>query len=393
MVVVLGHSEELDSTDAIAEVLQQCTASLNGQVPQAGLLYAGIDHDFQVLLDGIEDQFPGIQLIGCTTHGEISSAGFAEDSVVLMVLHGEQVQCRAGVGQGARTDPKGAAQRAVEAALDGLTAPVRLCLTHPEGLGIDADALLSTLCATLGPDVPVCGGMAGDQVRFEQTYQFCNGAVYTDAVPVLCLAGPLDVSTGVQSGWVPLGKSYRVTRVKGAVVSEIEGEPPRDFWMRYLGSFDLTGTRSFFAVYPGGTSVNDPTASEETRDYYPCAPSHFQEDGSMVTLNPVLPGSHIRFADATRDQVLAGAGASMAHARTTYPGTAPDVALVFSCAGRHALLGTRVGLESSQLREHIGAEVPTIGFYTYGEICPLPASPEPVTHGGTFVTVLIGERE
>jgi len=266
----------------------------------------------------------------------------------------------------------------------GITQPVRLGLIVPEGLGLDMKAVTDTIHAEIGPDAPVCGGLAGDQIRFQQTYQFCNGQVYSDAVPVLLFAGPLRVATGVASGWVPMGEEHRLTKTEGQTIIEIDGEPVRDVWNRYFGSFDIRGSRNQFAIYPDGAEENT------SREFYLCAPSHFQEDGSLVMLNPVIPGARIRFTDATRDQVLEGAGTSAASARAGYGGT-PDAAFVFSCAGRHAWLGTQVGREIGLLQKHIGAEVPTIGFYTYGEICPLPGSPTPYTHGTTFVTVLIGE--
>jgi hypothetical protein len=50
-----------------------------------------------------------------------------------------------------------------------------------------------------------------------------------------------------------------------------------------------------------------------------------------------------------------------------------------------------VGGELGQLQEQIGAALPAVGFYTMGEICPLPTSSKPVHHVSTFVTVLIGE--
>jgi hypothetical protein len=268
----------------------------------------------------------------------------------------------------------------------GFTQPVRLGLTVPEGLGLDVKAVTDTIHAEIGPDAPVCGGMAGDQVRFEQTHQFCNGRVYSDAVPVLLLAGPVRVATGVASGWVPMGDEHRLTKTEGQKILEIDGEPVRDVWNRYFGSFELRGSRNQFVVYPDGAE------GWEAQEHYLCAPSHFDEDGSMVTLNPVIEGARIRFADATRDQVLDAAGSSAASARAGYAGT-PDAALVFSCAGRHAWLGTQVSSEIGLLRKHVGAGVPTVGFYTYGEICPLPGSPTPYTHGATFVTVLIGEGE
>ena len=392
MIAATGHSHDLDSADAIAEVLDACAAALGGKRPLAGLLYAAVDHDHQTLLDGIEARYPGIQLIGCTTHGEISSDGFAEDSVALMLLHSDRVQFRAGIGEHTRTNPEAAAQ-AVAQAMDGLDAPVRLCIALPEGIGgVEADApctiplgLVDALGDALGPDVPVCGGLAADQMQFEQTIQFCNGRVYTDALPVLLAAGPLHVATGLASGWEPLGQAHRLTDVDGLLVRAIDGEPPRDVWRSYFGVDAHTGAPNFFAVYPGEDGA--PGGDE----YYLSSPSRFQEDGSMVTMTPVTPGARIRFTSATRDQLLDGVALSAERARAAYPGSAPEAALVFSCASRPALLGTRVRNETDRLQEQVGVGLPAVGFYTYGEICPLPASPAPVHHVSTFVTVLIGE--
>ena len=125
MIAATGHSHELDSADAIAEALDQCTDALGGKQPGAGLLFVGIDHDFQVILDAIEARYPGVQLIGCTTHGELSTDGFAEDSVSLMLFHSDKVEFGAGVGENVRADPEGAARSAVGQARDGLTLPIR----------------------------------------------------------------------------------------------------------------------------------------------------------------------------------------------------------------------------------------------------------------------------
>jgi hypothetical protein len=44
--VAVAHSLELDSSEAVADVLEQCREQLEDLEPQAGLLFAGIDHDF-----------------------------------------------------------------------------------------------------------------------------------------------------------------------------------------------------------------------------------------------------------------------------------------------------------------------------------------------------------
>ena len=384
MIAALGHSEDLDSASALAEVLDRCAEQLGGKTPQAGLLFTGIDHDYQMVLDGIDARYPGVQLVGCTTHGELSSGGFAEDSVVLMLFQSDHVEFGVGIGEDVFGDPAHAALTAVRMAQENLSKPVRLGITVPEGLGIDMKTVVDVIHDEIGPNAPLCGGLAGDQVRFEQTFQFCNGKVYSGAVPVLLFAGPLQAATGVASGWIPLGDEHRLTKVDGQAIVEIDGQPVRDIWMTYFGSFELRGSRNQFAIYPDGAD------GRESQEFYLCAPSHFLDDGSLITLNPVIPGARIRFSDATRDQVLDGARVSVENASARFAGK-PDAALVFSCAGRHALLGTRVSQEVGLLTDRIGADVPSIGFYTYGEICPLPDSPTPYAHGTTFVTVLIGE--
>jgi hypothetical protein len=36
--------------------------------------------------------------------------------------------------------------------------------------------------------------------------------------------------------------------------------------------------------------------------------------------------------------------------------------------------------------------IPSLGFYTYGEICPLEASTTSLYHNATFVCLLMGEK-
>ncbi len=390
MIAAIGHSEDIDSADAVVEALEQCAASLGGKTPQAGLLYAGIDHDHQALLDGVENRYPGIQLIGCTTHGEISSEGFAEGSVVVMLLHAEGVTFAASVAEGVAGDPEGAARRSAGGALDGLEEPARLCVAISEAFGVNTPALLGKLSEVLGPGVPVCGGLAAEPLRFEKTYQFCNGKVFTDALALLVFAGPLKVSTGVASGWEPMGGDHHVTESDGVVVSMIDGEPVKDVWVRYFGSDELIGYRHLLAVYPDAEGEEPGLNGSE---FYVSTPFEWKEDGSLVVGPPIPSGSRFRFANASREQILAGVESSASGARDTFAGNAPDAALIFSCAGRHGVLGTHVKREFEVLREHIGSAIPTIGFYTYGEFCPLTGSLIPRAHSSTFVSVLLGEGE
>src|SRR5688572_16402121 len=120
----VGHSEELEAARAAEEVLALCKTGLGGAAPTAGLLFAAIDFDHQVLVDEINRQHPGIELIGCTTDGEISSElGFREDSVTLILFASDTVDITAGLGRGLSTDVAAACRAAIDTAKAGTSKP------------------------------------------------------------------------------------------------------------------------------------------------------------------------------------------------------------------------------------------------------------------------------
>ncbi|MEO0647258.1 MAG: hypothetical protein AAFZ17_14065 [Cyanobacteria bacterium J06650_10] len=65
--VIVGHSNKMDSEEAIADVLTQCTDQLSGKQPQASILLAAVDFDHPLILALIQDTFPKVALIGGTT--------------------------------------------------------------------------------------------------------------------------------------------------------------------------------------------------------------------------------------------------------------------------------------------------------------------------------------
>jgi len=374
--VAVGHSEDVESVAAVDEILEQCAAQLDDRVPQAGVLFAAIAHDHKAVLERIMETYPELALVGCTTDGEVSSVmGFKEDSLTLMLFDTDTVTITAGVGRGVRSDPEAAACAAVGDARNGVTAAPRLCIALPEGLGTDTAGFLRGLKGALGPDVPVCGGMSGDQLRFERTYQFFGSEVLSDAIPVLLFSGQLQLSYAVATGWNPIGARHRVTESRGNLVVSIDDKPASDLYTHY---FEEHSVHYPLAVYLDG---------EE--DFYLSTPAGF-DGGTIICQNTVPEGAYVQLAEASRDNIIAGASTSVGQALAQFPGDAPTAGLLFSCAGRRASLGTRTGEEYLQLNAVAGNTLRLCGFYTYGELCPMTGSTETQSHNCGFVTVLLG---
>lgn len=268
----VGHSNDPDSLSAIEEVLQQCVSSLGGDIPKAGILFSAIDFEHALILQQIHQFFPGIELIGGTTDGEISSVlEFQQDSITLMLFCSDEVEINAGVGRKVSVDPIAVTKQAVEQAKAKTTETPRLCLTHPESLTISGVSILHGLKLALGQNVPIFGGLAGDQSRYQNTYQFFQTEVLSDSVPILLFSGTILFSHGVASGWHPIGQISQVTKVDKNILYEIDGKPALDFYHHYLG------------LLP--PSMEYPLAVfDQNRDnFYIRAPIAYNQDSGSIT--------------------------------------------------------------------------------------------------------------
>jgi hypothetical protein len=394
--VAVGHSNDPDSLEAVNEVLTQCQETLEGLEganPKAGVLFAAIDFDHQLIVDCVNAVFPGIELIGGTTDGEVSSIlGFQQDSLTLMLFCAEDIEFCAAVGRNVSQAPLEIAQQTAERAKQQLLSPLKLCITTPESLTTSASSILDGLTLALA-EIPVLGGTTGDQTHIQRTFQFFKTEVLSDAVPILLLGGNLLFSHGVSSGWSPLGKQSIVTKVKKNVIYEIDGKPALDFYHYYFHTFaaDLAYP---LAIFPPG---------EETF-VLRAALSNDAALGSISVSADVIEGSRIQMTEASQEEIICASKISFEQAWDTYPGNAPTAALFFSCAWRRFILGTQTMKEYEAIAQlhpqkpasesALTKQAPlcSCGFYTYGEISPLRNQGPTFFHNTTFVTLLLGSE-
>jgi hypothetical protein len=384
---VVGQSEDPSSKDAAEEVLEQCLSALDGAIPRAGLLFAAIDFDHALVLQEIKRVFPILELIGCTTDGEMSSIlGFQQDSLTLMLFCSDTVEIYAGVGHQIQKDAIAAAQQAIQQASQKSSAPTKLCITIPasytaDGSTTSGESILQGLELAMGHPVPIVGGTAGDQFRFQTTYQFFGTEVFTDALPVLLFSGDLQFSYGTGCGWQPIGQKSRVTKAEGTVLYEIDDKPAIEFYQRYLGDRQPTAENPL-AVYEGDSSF-----------CYMRVPNTYDaETGGINFLGNIPEQSIVQVTDISRDEVIAAAETSFKTALEHYPGTEPEAVLLFSCCCRRWLLGTKAKDEFQLVKNALKTQIPICGFYTYGEFAPLEAKGGNYYHQETFITLLLGTQ-
>lgn len=386
--MAVGHSDDIDLETALETVFAECETALAGAAPRAALLYVAWDTDDQAVVDAVLARYPDIEIAGATAAGEMSSViGLAEDSLAIALFASDDVEMTAGLGTNLAEDPVAAARQAVaEARSKAATAP-RLCICLPTVGGYDAAAVFAGLREALGPGVPILGGGASPEdpaasIGVTMSRQIVGRTVAEDAIAVLLLSGDLDFSFGVETGWRGVGPRGVVTRVSPEGVLEIDGRPAIEFYERYVGL--------------GQPPLGNPLAVFEDASlsrFYLRTPTSSDRETGLVGFFGVVPeGSVVQITTAGTDEIFEGTRASVADALARYPaGKSPSAALIYSCATRRYLLGTRAGHEIELVREALGADVPVAGFYCLGEIAPSPATIDRTQfHNATLVSVLLG---
>jgi hypothetical protein len=383
--VGIGQSEDPLASAAVSDVIDQVKKALGDVKPQAGLLFCSLDFDHAYILSNIREAFPGIQIAGCTTDGELSSVyGFTEDSVVLIAFASDTAEISAGAGKEMSRNGKSAGRSAARSALESLSrcaGEERFAVILSDPLNAGVSDVSSGMEEALGESFPLIGAASAAHSKLKTTYQFFNDEVLTDSVVLLLFAGAVEYSFGVLGGHAPMGEKERITSSKKNVIYRIGGKPALDYFRRYIGDKHSLFLNYCLAIY------------EEGREsfYVRSAPFSDEQTGS-VTLNGVVEkGAMVQIGTADRNSCEDSCAKSIRAAIESYLGGKPSAALFFSCAGRKMIMGRQVVKETETAKRMLD-NIPFCGFYSYGEFCPLERDGKPLFHGTTFVTLLIGGR-
>jgi hypothetical protein len=382
--MAVGHSDDPDPVDAMAVVIEQCRAGLRGLQPQAGILFAAFDSFDPSVTAAVTEAFPGVTVMGSTSAAEVSSVnGYQEDSLMLALFASDSVDVTVGLGATLGDDIEGACQAAAEEAVAGTQREPKLCVVLTEGLVGDPQQALEGMAKFLPEGVVVVGGASArhDFDSVNLGYQFCGDRIVQRGVAVMLFSGPIAFSTALGTGWRTLGAVGTVTKSERGAVLEIDGHPARDFLARYI---DVSGPAAFgnplAVVEAGGTS-----------SYLRAILGSDPDLGSVRLTGEVPVGATVQLTTADTDEILAGTKDALARAMADFPADAkPEAGLIFSCAIRQYLLGTRTEVEAEMARSEYGASIPLAGLYCYGEIGPVAGAATSRFFQETFITLLLG---
>jgi hypothetical protein len=337
----------------------------------------------------LKTAYPGAHVVGCSTGTSITGNTLSDEGLTAVAVGFEHTKLRsAAVSLGDGTSCRDAG---ISLGRQLAREDLRAVFLLSDGQDINASELVAGLVGSVGGDVKVSGGLAGDGARFGQTLVLHDGEPVDRIVTALGFyGGHLRIGQGSAGGWDVFGPRRHITRSKGNVLYELDGKPALDLYERYLGeeAADLPASGLYYPL-----KISDPARPNEKVMRTILSVDHAAR--SLTFAGDVPEGWTARLMQGEFDHLVQGAqeaaeyalGALQAGDETIQP----NLSLLISCVGRRLLMGQRTSEEVRAVSRVLGPQSRQIGFYSYGEIAPRNGSDLSLLHNQTVTLTLLAE--
>jgi hypothetical protein len=195
----------------------------------------------------------------------------------------------------------------------------------------------------------------------------------------------LKVGYGSLGGWDPFGPERLITRSKGNVLYELDGQSALALYKTYLGEH-AQGLPSTGLLFPLSIRTRE-GQSGVVRTILGVN----ETDQSMTFAGDMPEGAYARLMKANFDRLIDGAHGAAQASYEVVGSMTPDLALLISCVGRKLVLKQRIEEEVESVREVLGETAALAGFYSYGEISPFTPSAKCELHNQTMTITTFSE--
>jgi len=213
------------------------------------IFFCSDEYDRVTLAAEMSRRFAGVQVVGCTTAGEIGPHGCRDHSIAGVSLASSVCTATSGVVEHLQQFESDEGRLVAHELLYRLDRLDRLEDDAPgvdrrnsfaflliDGLSVREELVAHALQDALG-EIPVVGGSAGNGLSFADTYIYSEGRFYADSAALVVVCTPLPVRTFKTQHFLPTDERLVVTEADPAqrIVREINGRPAAGEFARTLG--------------------------------------------------------------------------------------------------------------------------------------------------------------
>ncbi len=324
------------------------------------IFFCSSEYDRDVLAAEMGRLFAGVEVVGCTTAGEIGPTGCRDHSIVGVSFAADVCTAVTGHIQRLRqfqiAEGRAFAQdllHRLEDSAPGIDQQNSFGFLLVDGLSVREELLAHALQEALG-EIPVIGGSAGDGLSFGSTHVYSDGRFTSDSAVLALVSTPLRVKTFKTQHFVPTEERLVVTEADPSprIVKEINGLPAAEEYARILGvpASDLDPIH--FAASPVVVLVDGANYVRSIQKVNP--------DGSLTFYCAIERGVVLRVANGV--DLVANLEKALSQVRAEIG--PPQLVLACDCILRKLEI-VQSGLEDrvSEIFRRNNA----VGFNTYGE--------------------------
>lgn len=238
-IIRTAHSSATEARQAVAEfhaaVVQQDMALV--------IFFCSSEYDLDVLAAAMNQRFSGVQVVGCTTAGEIGPAGYLQHTLTGASFPADSHLVVSGLLEDLSRFEISRAQGFVQTLLQRLESnDPKVCLENRfallmiDGMSSREEPAAHALQYALGK-IPLFGGSAGDDQKFVRTYVFSNGKFHADSAVLVLVNTAFPFMTFKTQHFIPTEERMVVTEadLSERIVKEINGLPAAEEYARMLG--------------------------------------------------------------------------------------------------------------------------------------------------------------
>ncbi len=318
------------------------------------IFFCSSAYDLDALADEMQRLFNGVQVVGCTTAGEIGPAGYREHSLSGASFCASSFSAVSGCIDRLQQFKIATGQSVAQELLQRLErqAP-QANADNSFGLSVREEAVTRALQSALG-GLPLAGGSAADGLGFGITHVYSEGRFHADCALLTLVSTRLPFKLFKTQHFVATGERLVVTEADAdrRIVKEINGLPAAREYARILGidAAELNPMR--FAAFPVVVVIDGTNYVRSIQKVNP--------DGSLTFFCAIEEGLVLRVAKGV--DLLENLTQAFAQVRAAIG--PPQLVLGCDCILR------KLEIAQSHLMDRV-SEVLTqnqvIGFNTYGE--------------------------
>lgn len=283
---------------------------------------------------------PNAIIIGTTTDGEVYGDSITTLRTIISISVFEHTFIKT-----AYIQDEDSFQCGIKLASELITPNTKLLILFSDGTRMNAEEFLHGI-ESFNATIPICGGMAGDNGMFEQTYISSQNTILSEGVVGVSLNSDiLQVATDYKFDWKPVGLKHTITKAHNNRVYMIDDMKAAYFYDKYLGS-NFSRTEFPLILEKKGVIMARAVIGKH-------------EDGSLSFSGNLEEGDHVRigFGDAEslmKDPIQVLKNLHEIDIETFY---------VFSCMARRRFMPFLVKLGIGSFSKI----APASGFFTYSE--------------------------